>query len=165
MLVDLSSRRRIVRAGLVSLAALISASAAAPAFAQAQPGPGPSQTPPPSPAQKPDDGKDKKPLPKSHKVEGVVITAEAPPVRSDIDRRSYDLSKDLGAQNGSSVADALRNVPSVDVDLDGNVSLRGQSGVTIMVDGKPAPMYIGPGRRQQAAACNSPPTNTSASRL
>ena len=69
-------------------------------------------------------------------------------MRSDIDRRSYDISKDLGAQNGASIADSLRNVPSVDVDLNGNVSLRGQSGVTIMVDGKPSPMFTGPGGGQ-----------------
>jgi outer membrane receptor protein involved in Fe transport len=81
-------------------------------------------------------------------VQGITVTADQAPVRSDIDRRSYDLSKDLQTRNGASVADALRNVPSVDVDLDGNVSLRGQSGVTIMIDGKPAPLFSGPGGGQ-----------------
>ena len=80
------------------------------------------------------------PAPKSTTVQGVTVTAPPPPVRVDIDRRSYDISKDLQTQAGASIADALRNVPSVAVDLDGHVTLRGQPGVTILVDGKPSPM-------------------------
>jgi outer membrane receptor protein involved in Fe transport len=141
----------------VSVAALIAALAAAPAFAQSQPATGqtPSQTQgqtqtqtPPTDKPKKDDGKDKPASGKAAVVKGFTITADAPPVRSDIDRRSYDLTKDLGAQNGSSIADSLRNVPSVDVDVNGNVTLRGQAGVTIMVDGKPSPIFSGPGGAQ-----------------
>ena len=146
------SRSRHARRGLVSLAALIAALSAQSAFAQSQPAPDQSQSAPPAqqPADKPADkgDKDKKPQSTSTRVNGVTVVADQPPVRSDIDRRSYDLSKDLGAQNGASIGDTLRNVPSVDVDLNGNVSLRGQSGVTIMVDGKPAPMFTGPGGGQ-----------------
>ncbi len=136
----------------ISLAALI---AATPALALAQTDPNAPTPANKAPAKAPKDdgkkpaaGKAKGDKDKSTQVEGVTITAGPDPVRQAIDRRSYDMSKDLQAQNGASVADALRNVPSVDVDLDGKVSLRGQSGVTIMVDGKPAPLYAGPGGGQ-----------------
>jgi outer membrane receptor for ferrienterochelin and colicin len=75
------------------------------------------------------------------------VTGAAPAVRSSIDRRSYDITKDLNATTGT-VADVLRNVPSLSVDLQGNVSIRGDSNVTIMVDGKPSSLFQGPGRAQ-----------------
>jgi outer membrane receptor protein involved in Fe transport len=107
------------------------------AIAQSSPPAGQQQTPP-SQGQKSS----------TTTVQTVTVTAGPEPVRSSIDRRSYDISKDLSVQNGASVADALRNVPSVDVDMDGKVTLRGQPGVKIMVDGKPAPMYSGQGGGQ-----------------
>jgi outer membrane receptor protein involved in Fe transport len=83
-----------------------------------------------------------------HTVEGIAVTAQAPDaVRTDIDRRSYDITHDLQTQTGS-VADALRNVPSVEVDVQGNVSLRGDPNVTIMIDGKPSSLFSGPARGQ-----------------
>jgi outer membrane receptor protein involved in Fe transport len=75
------------------------------------------------------------PKPADATVSSVTVVGTAPPVRSDIDRRSYDVAKDLQATSGS-VADVLRNVPSVEVDLQGNVSLRGDPNVTILIDGK-----------------------------
>lgn len=62
-----------------------------------------------------------------------------------IDRQVYDVKQDINAQNGSA-ADALGNVPSVSVDMDGNVSLRGSSNVQILVDGKPSAMLQGDNR-------------------
>ncbi|WP_293451283.1 TonB-dependent receptor [Phenylobacterium sp.] len=80
-------------------------------------------------------------------VKGVTVTGEPPPVRTSIDRRSYSVSGDLQATTGS-ISDALRNVPSVEVDVNGNVSLRGDPNVTIMVDGKPSGMFRGEGKAQ-----------------
>ena len=80
-------------------------------------------------------------------VEGLTVRGQPQALRTEIDRRSYDISKDLQAQTGS-VADALRNVPSVEVDLQGNVSLRGDPNVTIMIDGKPSSLFKGPARGQ-----------------
>lgn len=58
-------------------------------------------------------------------VQGVTVTApSSQDMKTSIDRRSYSLGKDLQATTGS-VADVLRNVPSVQVDVQGNVSLRG----------------------------------------
>jgi outer membrane receptor protein involved in Fe transport len=76
-------------------------------------------------------------------VEGVVVTGQTTaPITTSIDRRSYSVAGDLQAQAGS-IADALRNIPSVQVDLQGNLSLRGQGNVTILVDGKPSVLFRG----------------------
>jgi outer membrane receptor protein involved in Fe transport len=84
----------------------------------------------------------------STQVQGVTVTApSAQDIRTSIDRRSYSLGKNLQATTGS-VADVLRNVPSVQVDVQGNVSLRGDSNVTIMIDGKPSGMFKGENRGQ-----------------
>jgi len=82
---------------------------------------------------------------KDKTVEGVTVTGAAPDQQSSIDRKSYTLGKDLQATTGS-VADALRNLPSVEVDVQGNLSLRGDPNVTILVDGKPSPAFEGAGR-------------------
>jgi outer membrane receptor protein involved in Fe transport len=96
-------------------------------------------TPPPVAAAKP---------PPAKALEGVTVTGQSNSgTRIDIDRRSYDITKDLQAQTGS-IADALRNVPSVQVDVQGNVSLRGDPSVTIMIDGKPSSLFKGPSRGQ-----------------
>ncbi len=78
-------------------------------------------------------------------VEGVVVTGQANAMRSSIDRRSYSVANDLSARTGS-ISDALRNIPSVEVDVQGNVSLRGDSNVTILIDGKPSSLFNGDGK-------------------
>lgn len=78
-------------------------------------------------------------------VDGVTVTSDSTAMRSSIDRRSYSVANDLTARTGS-IADALRNVPSVEVDVQGNVSLRGDPSVTILIDGKPSGMFNGEGR-------------------
>jgi outer membrane receptor protein involved in Fe transport len=86
--------------------------------------------------------------PSSKAVDGVVVTAPTQAgVRSGIDRRSYSLSGDLQASTGS-IGDALRNVPSVEVDPQGVISLRGDTNVTILVDGKPSGRFKGAGRAE-----------------
>ncbi|MDQ0465636.1 outer membrane receptor protein involved in Fe transport [Caulobacter ginsengisoli] len=88
-----------------------------------------------------------KPAPKTEgtTVSGVTVKADEPPVKTSIDRRSYSVSGDLQATSGS-IADALKRIPSVEVDIDGNVKLRGDSSVTILIDGKPSGVMKGPGR-------------------
>lgn len=83
----------------------------------------------------------------------VVVAAERPTNR--IDRQVYDVKSDVGASNGSA-ADALNNVPSVAVDPDGTLTLRGSQHVTIMVDGKPSAMFQGDNR---GAALNALPAD------
>ncbi|WP_432377607.1 TonB-dependent receptor domain-containing protein [Duganella sp. P38] len=76
-------------------------------------------------------------------VPEVTVSAERPTNR--IDRQVYDVKSDVSSTNGSA-ADALNNVPSVNVDPDGSVTLRGSSNVQIMVDGKPSAMLQGDNR-------------------
>jgi outer membrane receptor for ferrienterochelin and colicin len=77
----------------------------------------------------------------------VVVTGAPPPVRASIDRKSYSVAGDLQATTGS-ISDALRNVPSVEVDVNGNVSLRGDPNVTIYIDGKPSGQFRGDNKAQ-----------------
>jgi outer membrane receptor for ferrienterochelin and colicin len=126
------------------LAALACAAAPVAAFAQSPPAP---QAPTPAPAAKAaaQPAKPAKPSPAGKTVDAVTVTGGAPDVQTSIDKKSYTLGKDLQATTGS-IADALRNVPAVEVDLQGNLSLRGDGNVTILVDGKPSPAFEGAGR-------------------
>ncbi|HZZ66632.1 MAG TPA: TonB-dependent receptor [Phenylobacterium sp.] len=76
-------------------------------------------------------------------VDEVVVTGAAQNgFRSSIDRRSYGIANDLATTTGT-ISDALKNIPSVEVDVQGNVSLRGDPNVTILVDGKPSALFRG----------------------
>lgn len=78
-------------------------------------------------------------------VQGVVVTAPRPKVQVLIDRTVYAVSQDLQTTTGTA-ADVLNQLPAVDVDADGNISLRGDASVTILVDGKPSAQFAGPVR-------------------
>ncbi len=67
----------------------------------------------------------------------IVVSADRQATTTSIDRKTYDVQRDLQAAAGS-VTDVLRNLPSVEVDAQGNVSLRGDSNVQILIDGKPS---------------------------
>ncbi|HEY2753714.1 MAG TPA: TonB-dependent receptor [Phenylobacterium sp.] len=85
-------------------------------------------------------------------VDTITVTgASQNGFRSSIDRRSYGVAGDLATTTGS-ISDALKNIPSVEVDVQGNVSLRGDQNVTIMVDGKPSGLFRGPGAAQALQA-------------
>lgn len=120
--------------------ALLSATTLTAPAARAQERP---QTPPAQPPAQPqtDEADDQD----NTEVEQVVVTAARSDIISRADRMSYDVTNDLQAQTGT-VADVLRNVPGVEVDLQGNVSLRGDGNVTILIDGRPSGMLRGGGR-------------------
>ena len=67
----------------------------------------------------------------------IKVEAELPLMTYEQGKKVYDVKKDLTAQTGT-VLDMLKNIPSVDVDNDGNVSLRGGGNVKILIDGKPS---------------------------
>lgn len=81
-----------------------------------------------------------------------TVTVTATRTQNRIDRQSYDVKADPATSNDT-VADTLNKVPSVAVDGEGNITLRGRN-VQILVDGKPSAMMQGENR---AAAINALP--------
>lgn len=132
---------------------LVGASLAATSGAAMAQTPAPQQTPAPAPAATaqtpPAQDPDAQPPAEDEAaaLDDVVVTAQPNEVRTSIDSISYSLANDLQATTGT-LAEALRNVPSVEVDPDGNVSLRGDANVTILVDGRPSTQFNGPSRGQ-----------------
>jgi outer membrane receptor protein involved in Fe transport len=73
-------------------------------------------------------------------LEQVTVTASKPLMQMGVDRKIYNVEKDISAQGGTGV-DVMKNVPSVQVDIDGNVTLR-NSTPTIFVDGRPTTLTL-----------------------
>jgi len=67
----------------------------------------------------------------------VNIVAEKNLMEYSLDKRVINVSQNLTSAGGTAV-DVLQNVPSVSVDYDGNVSLRGSTNINILIDGRPA---------------------------
>ncbi len=67
----------------------------------------------------------------------VTVTAPKTTMQMGIDKKIFSVEQSLVSEGGSA-ADVLQNVPSVQTDMDGNVSLRGSSGVRVLIDGKPS---------------------------
>ncbi|NVD72561.1 TonB-dependent receptor [Duganella sp. BJB1802] len=123
----------------------LTACLAAPLTALAQ-----DQAPPAKPAAKPTTSA--KPKEAAPVVPSVTVAGERPTNR--IDRQVYDVKSDISSTNGTA-ADALNNVPSVAVDPDGTVTLRGSTNVQILVDGKPSAMLQGDNRGATLQAMNA----------
>ena len=73
----------------------------------------------------------------SAQLGGIVITAEKSTVEYKLDKKVFNVGKDLFSKGGS-INDILNNVPSVTVDFTGGVSLRGNGNVQILINGKPS---------------------------
>ena len=67
----------------------------------------------------------------------VELIAERTEVEIRLDKRVYNVGKDITVRGGS-VSDVMDNIPSVSVDVEGNISLRGNDNVRILVNGKPS---------------------------
>ncbi|WP_299272496.1 outer membrane beta-barrel family protein [uncultured Psychroserpens sp.] len=76
-----------------------------------------------------------------NELEEVIIRSERSTIDLKIDKKVFNVGKDLLAQNGS-LQQILENVPSVSVDLNGVVSLRGNSNVSILINGKPSVLAV-----------------------
>ena len=70
-------------------------------------------------------------------LDEVVVRAETTEVQIRLDKKIYNIGKDL-TSGGATVSDALNNVPSVTVDIDGAIALRGNENVRILINGKPS---------------------------
>src|SRR5690606_1777527 len=72
-------------------------------------------------------------------LEAVVVEGRVPEMRLGIDKKVFDVSQSLVSVGGSA-SELLENIPTLDVDADGNVSLRGSSSVKILIDGRESAM-------------------------
>lgn len=70
----------------------------------------------------------------------VEVTAEKAQFTMSVDRKIYNVDKDLSAKGGTAL-DAVKNIPTISVDADGNATLR-ESSVRIYVDGKPSTLTL-----------------------
>ena len=70
----------------------------------------------------------------------ATVTASAPAMKLELDKKVFNVEKNIVSAGGTAV-DVMRNVPSVNVDIDGNVTLRGAN-PTIFVDGRPTTLSL-----------------------
>ena len=70
-------------------------------------------------------------------LEEVELVGEQTQVEIRLDKRIYNVGKDITVRGGS-VADVLGNIPSITVDVEGNIALRGNNNVRILINGKPS---------------------------
>ncbi len=70
-------------------------------------------------------------------TEDVVVSDQRSPISYEIDKKVINVDQQLTALSGNAV-DILENVPSVSVDIEGNVSLRGSESFQLLIDGKPS---------------------------
>ncbi|WP_108866990.1 TonB-dependent receptor domain-containing protein [Aquimarina aquimarini] len=69
-------------------------------------------------------------------LDDVMIVAERTTIEQKIDRKVINIGKDL-TTTGGTASEIMNNIPSVNVDQDGNIALRGNQNVRILIDGKP----------------------------
>lgn len=90
-------------------------------------------------------------LPSVSELDGVDVVAERKAVMYKIDKKVVSPSQYLAASGGTA-ADILANTPSVTVDVEGNVSLRGSSNFTVLIDGRPTPFEASDALQQVPAS-------------
>ncbi len=93
--------------------------------------------------------------PASLQLSEVEVKSEKPMVEFSLNKKVINVDKNIVTAGGSAT-DILRTTPSVSVDMDGNVSLRGSTNVTILVDGKPSMLTSG----DKAAILEQIPSST-----
>ncbi len=70
-------------------------------------------------------------------LEELEVKGDRDVIEYNLDKKVFNVEKDLTSVGGSGL-DVMKNIPSVTVDVDGNVSLRGSTNVNVLVDGKPS---------------------------
>lgn len=73
----------------------------------------------------------------SEQLDEVVVAGEISQMEFKLDKRVFNVGKDLSS-TGASALEVLNNVPSVNVNIEGQISLRGSQGVQILINGKPS---------------------------
>lgn len=75
--------------------------------------------------------------PNNKNLKTVEIVGERNDFNNQLDKKTYTVGKNI-TNIGGSATDILQNIPSVNVDIDGKISLRGSENVTVLIDGKPS---------------------------
>jgi outer membrane receptor protein involved in Fe transport len=78
--------------------------------------------------------------PDSKELDAVVVTGTKSLVEMDIDKKSFNVSQNLVTTGGTAI-DVMRNIPSVQVDIDGNVKVR-NANPTLFIDGRPTSLTM-----------------------
>lgn len=78
-------------------------------------------------------------VPSGETLEEVTIVASTPPMQLAVDRKIFNVAESTLSLGGNAT-DLLANIPSLEVDMDGSVALRGASNVKILIDGKESAM-------------------------
>ncbi|MEP5340441.1 MAG: TonB-dependent receptor [Algibacter sp.] len=73
----------------------------------------------------------------AEQLDQVVVQAEVSSSQFKLDKRVFNVGKDISS-TGASALDVLNNVPSVNVNIEGAISLRGSEGVQVLINGKPS---------------------------
>src|SRR4029077_15774896 len=76
-------------------------------------------------------------------LQALQVNGQKQEVQLAPDRNTY-IVRDMPTTRGGTALDVLRNVPSVDVDIDNIISLRGNTGVIVQINGRPSPMKPAP---------------------
>ena len=78
---------------------------------------------------------------KSTRLGTVEVSAKKEMIQSNLDKQVFNVESSIVAE-GATAVEVLEEIPSVDVDLDGNVTLRGSENVTVLIDGRPSNLTL-----------------------
>lgn len=81
-------------------------------------------------------------IPEDAQLDEVIVEGERSYMEMNFDSRSFNVGKDITSLGGNAL-DVLDNVPSITTDFEGNVSLRGNDGVQILINGRPSNLVRG----------------------
>ncbi|KQC01063.1 outer membrane beta-barrel family protein [Pedobacter sp. Hv1] len=84
-------------------------------------------------------------------LKSVNVVGEKSSMELNLDKKVFNVGKDLMSKGGNAT-DILNNVPSVNVDVNGAISLRGNTGVSVLINGKPSMMSMNKGLEQIPAS-------------
>jgi outer membrane receptor protein involved in Fe transport len=76
----------------------------------------------------------------ANELQNVTVTAAKPMMQLGIDRRTFNVDKSLAA-SGATGTDIMRQIPTINVDIDGNITIR-NSAPTLFIDGRPTPLTL-----------------------
>ncbi len=73
----------------------------------------------------------------SENIDEIVVTGQKSMLQTNLDKTVINVDRNINVEGGTAL-DIMRNIPAVEVDVEGNVSVRGSSNLTILIDGRPS---------------------------